>query len=365
MCKDKIIVFGMGKYFEHKRESIFENYDVIYFVDNKVGVNETRYFENTSIKIVNPLNIDKNSTVPIFMMSVYFVSMWKQLISIGISSDRVVFPYFIKPYFESDDAVDCYVNKILFNESDFICVTGNGDKVKITEKEEWRAFLRRAYRDRYPLINAISSMYDEPISEQFGTERGEPIDRYYVDKFLSNNSNYIQGDVLEIEDNTYTNKFSGGNVKNSFVMDVSSTADNVTFCANLETGDGIRNNIADCFILTQTLMYIFDLKTAAKNIGRLLKKNGVALITCSGLSQNSRRCMDNYGCYFNFNKDVFVRMFEDEKNLEVIDVGSYGNVKTVSAHINGLCCEDLSERAFEHNDKYYPLIVYAVVKKNG
>lgn len=25
----------------------------------------------------------------------------------------------------------------------------------------------------------------------------------------------------------------------------------------------------------------------------------------------------------------------------------------------------LSECAFEYNDKYYPLIVYAVVKKNG
>lgn len=49
--------------------------------------------------------------------------------------------------------------------------------------------------------------------------------------------------------------------------------------------------------------------------------------------------------------------------MEVLEVGSYGNVKTVSAHLNGLCCEDLAEDDFAPNDKYYPLIVYAVVRK--
>ena len=57
-------------------------------------------------------------------------------------------------------------------------------------------------------------------------------------------------------------------------------------------------------------------------------------------------------------------MFEDEKNMKVVKTGSLGNVKTVSAHINGLCCEDLSEPDFMPNDQYYPLIVYGVVKKD-
>ena len=74
--------------------------------------------------------------------------------------------------------------------------------------------------------------------------------------------------------------------------------------------------------------------------------------------------MDNYGCYFNFNKDAFVRMFEAEPMAQVLETGSFGNVKTVSAHLNGLCLEDLMIEDFAPNDKYYPLIVYAVVKKN-
>ena len=51
--------------------------------------------------------------------------------------------------------------------------------------------------------------------------------------------------------------------------------------------------------------------------------------------------------------------------LQVVETGSFGNVKTVTAHLNGLCSEDLVKEDFAPNDKYYPLIVYAVVKKNG
>ena len=146
-------------------------------------------------------------------------------------------------------------------------------------------------------------------------------------------------------------------------MDVSSDSEKIDFNANLETGEGIRDNVADCFILTQTLMYIFDLEAAVKNIVRMLKPGGVALITASFLSQNSQRCMDNYGAYFNFNSGTFEKLF-DGNGASVLDSGSYGNVKTVMAHLVGMCAEDLDESDFDINDKYYPLIVYAVVRKD-
>ena len=56
-------------------------------------------------------------------------------------------------------------------------------------------------------------------------------------------------------------------------------------------------------------------------------------------------------------------MFQNEK-ATIIDVGSYGNVKTVLAHLVGMCAEDLQTSDFEMNDRYYPLIVYAVVRRD-
>ena len=73
--------------------------------------------------------------------------------------------------------------------------------------------------------------------------------------------------------------------------------------------------------------------------------------------------MDNFGCTYNFNTDVFRNMFDDAERFEILSIGSSGNVKTVCAHLAGLCQEDLSADDFVPNDKYYPLIVYAVVKR--
>lgn len=358
-----IIVFGTGKYFEHKKEVINRKYNITCFLDNKVQVGGQELYEDTDIKIKNPADFDKESDMEIFLMSVHFISMWKQLCSMGVEPKRIVFPYMEQPYFENEMALcDCLCG-IDFFQGFFICTLKDGSMVKIADEKEWRVFLQQAYRLKYPLINAVAQMGTEPISRQFGTERGTPIDRFYINRFMESHKGCIQGDVLEIEEPLYTRQFGSETVCCSIVMDVDSKSDGITFNGNLETGEGIQDGIADCFILTQTLMYIFDLKSAAHNIGRLLKQGGTALITCSGISQNSIRCMDNYGCYFNFNETALGRIFEDEPMLRVVETASYGNVKTVTAHLNGLCSEDLVPEDFEVNDRYYPLVVCAVVEK--
>lgn len=360
---EKVILFGIGKYFKHK-EDILNRYTVSCILDNKIPKGQFEYYGKTDIKIINPYDLPVKGTDAIFLMSMHFVSMWKQLAELGINPCRLIYPYFEKPYFQSDQIVNKYTEQIRFETNRFLVEQKNGESRVIHNEEEWNDYLRFLYRLQYPLISAISQMETDPISEQFGSERGTPIDRFYIDQFLMEHKDYIRGTVLEIEDSFYTKKFGGDHVEKSIVMDVSSSAPEITFNGNLETGEGIRDNIADCFILTQTLMYIYDLKMAVKNIYKCLKKNGVVLITCSGLSQNSQRCMDSYGAYYNFNEDVFKKLFVEEE-MEVLEIGSFGNVKTVSAHINGLCCEDLTETDFVPNDKYYPLIVYAVVRKNG
>ena len=356
-----IIVFGMGKYFEFKNAALEKKYNIVKFLDNKIEKDMLETYENTDIEIINPNNLNKADDTEIFLMSVHFVSMWQQLCNIGVAPERIKFPFDEEPFFENEDALGNYLDCIKFSRDYFECVRKNGKIIKISDEDEWRELLRDAYKKRYPLIDSIAHMELEPISRQFATERGTPIDRYYIEKFLKNHAELIKGDVLEIEDNTYTLCYGGDDVACSIVMDVNARNSGISFNGNLETGEGIKDEIADCFILTQTLMYIFDLKNAAHSINRSLKSGGTALITCSGISQNSIRCMDNYGCYFNFNKDVFVKMFQGETSLQVIETGSYGNVKTVSAHLNGLCCEDLTENDFMPNDKYYPLVVSATI----
>lgn len=360
---ENIIVFGTGKYFECKKETLETRYHIIKFLDNRVEKGKKELYQDGNIEVVNPDDLNKADGTPIFLMSVHFVSMWRQLCRIGISAERIRFPYMETPYFENDDALCHYLSHITFGEDYFSCVRENGTVIKIRNEDEWRGLLRDAYRSRYPLIHSIAEMKTEPVSRQFGTERGTPVDRYYIEKFLEEHKQIVRGEILEIEDNTYSLRYGEERLQKAIVMDVGKEGGDISFRGNLETGEGIRDEIADCFILTQTLMYIFDLKSAAHHIVRLLKRGGSALITCSGISQNSKRCMDYYGCCFNFNTDALCRLFEQEEGVEVVEAGSYGNVKTVTAHLNGLCCEDLEPDDFIPNDKYYPLIAYAVVRK--
>ena len=359
-----IIIFGTGKYLEHKKD-LLQKYNVICIIDNKIERGHVEEYKNTGIRLINPNDLNRDGEEQIFLASMYFVSMWEQLVNLGVDPQRLVYPYFIKPYFQSDSVVDILVSSIRFDQEKITVSCKEDGTYFVKTCDEWNKVLRELFRKKFAIISSIAQMDSEPVSGQFATERGTPVDRFYIEEFLSDNRSYIRGDVLEIEDNTYTKRYGGENVTRSIVMDYDSKAPDIDFNIDLESGRGVRDGIADCFICTQTLMYIFDLKAAAKNICRLLKPGGTALITCSGLSQNSRRCMENYGVYWAINEAVFQKMFAPETDMRVVSTGTYGNVKTVTAHINGLCVEDLCREDFERKDICYPLIVYVVVRKNG
>ena len=48
-----------------------------------------------------------------------------------------------------------------------------------------------------------------PISRYFGFDRGLPVDRYYIERFLARNASEIAGRVLEVGDDGYTRRFGG------------------------------------------------------------------------------------------------------------------------------------------------------------
>src|SRR5690606_11879416 len=51
-----------------------------------------------------------------------------------------------------------------------------------------------------------------PVSERFGYDRGQPVDRYYIENFLEHHRADVRGRVLEIGDASYTRRFGGDQV---------------------------------------------------------------------------------------------------------------------------------------------------------
>ena len=79
----------------------------------------------------------------------------------------------------------------------------------------WRRRARPAADIRWGLLQRLT-----PVSEQFGFDRGQPVDRYYIETFLAAHAADVRGRVLEIGDNVYTRKYGGDRVVVSDVLHV-------------------------------------------------------------------------------------------------------------------------------------------------
>lgn len=219
------------------------------------------------------------------------------------------------------------------------------------------------------IINIISSfmlsklMKKEPVSSVFGFDRGDPIDRYYIEKFLSENSMHIKGRVMEIAENTYTRKYGGEKVEKSLIMSADKSAANADIIGDLATGEGISEDIADCFIMTQTLPFIFDLHSCVKNSVKILKPGGVLLVTVPGITQISRYDMQRWGHYWSFTDLSLRKLYETVVPPECIEIQTFGNAKAAACFLYGLAQKEISRKVLDYFNPDYQVLITAVVRK--
>ena len=105
-----------------------------------------------------------------------------------------------------------------------------------------------------------------PISQIFGLDRGQSIDRYYIENFLLRCADDIRGCVLEVANNTYTARFGGERVTKSHVLHVQEGNPRATIVADLSFDNKIPSDTFDCIILTQTLQFIYDVRAAIRTL---------------------------------------------------------------------------------------------------
>jgi len=195
-----------------------------------------------------------------------------------------------------------------------------------------------------------------PISEWFGFERGLPIDRYYIERFLSEHSEDIRGRVLEIGDSNYTRLFGGDRVTKSDVLHVSEGNPLATFVGDLTRADHIPSKTFDCVILTQTLHLIYDVRSALGTLYRILKPNGVLLLTVPGISQISR---DEWGksWFWNFTSLSIRGLLEEVFPKAGVDIEAHGNVLSATAFLQGISTDELKRTELDFRDPQYEVLI--------
>ncbi len=88
--------------------------------------------------------------------------------------------------------------------------------------------------------------------------------------------------MLEIHDDSYTKRYGGGRVHSSDVLDVAEDNPQATIVADLTRADHVPSEAFDCIIFTQTLQFIYDMRSAVQTLERILKPGGTLLATLPG-----------------------------------------------------------------------------------
>lgn len=196
----------------------------------------------------------------------------------------------------------------------------------------------------------------KPISTCWGLDRGQPIDRYYVENFLARHSYDIRGHVLEIGDSGYTRHFGGDRVTQSDALHIDAEAPTATIIGDLTDAPHVPSDAFDCFILTQTLQLIYEVRLALKTAHRILKPGGVLLITIPGITplndEEWNKCW-----YWSFTVFSAQKMLEEVFPAENIEIESLGNVLSATAFLQGLAVQELNVEELDYRDPSYPVII--------
>ena len=200
-----------------------------------------------------------------------------------------------------------------------------------------------------------------PVSRVFGFDRGTPIDRVYIERFLAAHAADITGAVLEVGDATYTTRFGRG-VTRSDVLQHREYASAGAIAADLMDAPELTGPY-QCIIATQTLQHLPDPARAVATLHRLLAPGGVALITVSGLSPISRFDADRWGDYWRFTSQSLALVLRSVFPAHHITIEACGSAWTVVAAAQGLAAEELRPGEFDWRDQDFELLLTARVVK--
>jgi hypothetical protein len=196
----------------------------------------------------------------------------------------------------------------------------------------------------------------QPVSREFGYDRGLPIDRYYIERFLEMHRRDVAGRTLEIGDDEYTRRYGGGRTTRRDVLHVHGRNPAATIVGDLADTPQIADGTFDCIVLTQTLHLIYEVDYAVATIHRILRRGGVVLATFPGISQLSGDEW-NRTWSWGLGSRLARRLFASHFGEPNVTVEAHGNSLAVVAFLQGLATAELAPAQLDANEAGCELLV--------
>ncbi|MDQ3478621.1 MAG: class I SAM-dependent methyltransferase [Pseudomonadota bacterium] len=197
-----------------------------------------------------------------------------------------------------------------------------------------------------------------PLSDMWGMDRGRPIDRYYIESFLTKHATDVAGRVLEIQEDGYSRRFGGDRVTHQDVLSLDASNPKATIIGDLADPATLPAGQFDCIILTQTLHLVFDMAVAVANVQRALRPGGVLLVTVPGITPLDRHeFLDSW--YWSLTEPALRRLLCGPFRPEKVDIKTHGNLFAATAFLHGAAVEEVSKRKLDRRDRAFPVTIAA------
>lgn len=190
-----------------------------------------------------------------------------------------------------------------------------------------------------------------PLSQNFGFDRGTPVDRFYLHRFLEANRARITGRVLEVQVASYTRTY-GEAVETSHTVDIDSRFD-ATYTCDLANAPQIPSDYYDCFLLPNTLQHVKDLNSTLRTVLRVVKPGGAILASASGLLP----LIPDGDDFWHLSPAGWrTALMQEWDGCDVV-VEGHGNCLSAAAAMYGIALEELDHDELSAHDPRYPVLV--------
>jgi len=213
----------------------------------------------------------------------------------------------------------------------------------------------RVVRGRLLLAGGV-----RPVSRTFGYERGQPIHRYYVQRFFESHSSQIRGRCLEFQDSGHVQAYGKGRPSKIDVIDLNVENPHATIVADMTKPNDLPSDSFDCIVCVHVLHLVYEADVFTKELHRLLAPGGALLLAVPGTSMIDPDWTE-YRRWTGLGIQTLLRQFFRSSDIVV---ETYGNSLAAAAEMRGLASDEIAPWELNARDDLFQVEVCALAVKS-
>lgn len=189
----------------------------------------------------------------------------------------------------------------------------------------------------------------------WGFERGTPVDRWYIERYVASCAPLLRGHALEVQDDVYSSRFGAERVD---VVDIDPANPRADVVGDLCLPGTLSPARYDVAVVTQTLQLVPDPAAAVTHLLAALRPGGTLLVTAPVVSRLAGE-QDRWRWTPAGMRTLLGAVAPAGADVHVEGMG---NGLASRAFLFGLAAEDLDARVLAQTEARYPLLVGARVR---